>query len=126
MDTHNYGQIRINDKMGLAHRVSYELFIGEIPENMYVCHTCDIRYCVNPAHLFIGTHNDNMQDMVKKGRGAKGEKVGVSVYNEETIKKISHLLKTTKKSQDQIAKETGISQSTISNIKLGRTWRHIL
>ncbi len=52
-----------------AHRVFYRLYIGDIPSNLYVCHICDIPYCVNPEHLFIGTSKDNAQDMIKKGRG---------------------------------------------------------
>lgn len=63
-----YGQIRINYKTLRAHRVSWEINYGEIPENMCVLHTCDNRKCVNPKHLWLGDKFDNMQDMSKKGR----------------------------------------------------------
>lgn len=63
-----YGQINIDGKFPLTHRVSWELHKGSIPDGMQVLHKCDVRRCWNPEHLFLGTHMDNMRDMISKGR----------------------------------------------------------
>lgn len=63
-----YGELGLNGKIVTAHRLSYMIFRGEIPDGFLVCHTCDKPECVNPDHLFLGTNRDNVNDMIQKGR----------------------------------------------------------
>lgn len=67
-DKHGYGLYKVKGKRHLAHRVSYQQSFGEIASGLLVCHTCDVRNCINPDHLFLGTNLDNVNDMLKKGR----------------------------------------------------------
>lgn len=71
-DSSGYGSFGYKGKTIASHRISYELFIGQIPDGLHILHKCDNRKCVNPEHLWVGTNNDNVQDRVKKGRSKKG------------------------------------------------------
>ena len=108
-----------------AHRIAYELFIGDIADGLCVLHKCDNSKCVNPSHLFIGTHKDNANDMMHKDRGymKNGEKHFGSVLKDEDIPEIFKLSETL--SQRDIAKKFNVSQSAIENILLKNTWKHI-
>lgn len=119
-----YGGLESKGRKLLAHRASYEAFVGEIPEGMNVCHTCDIRACVNPAHLFLGTQQDNQTDMVKKDRQAKGEAHGRKKLSEKNVIVIKHMLKEGIH-QRKIAKRYGLTQAAISLINVGVNWSHV-
>ena len=119
-----YGYICVDGKRPKAHRFSYETFIGKIPEGMSVLHKCDISCCVNPSHLFIGTHKDNMRDQKNKGRTLLGEKGSNVKLKEEDVLKIISAARSGEP-QSKIAKRFGISQASVSLIHTGKNWPHI-
>lgn len=118
-----YGQIRINKRLLLAHRVGYELENSKIPDGMCVLHRCDNPSCVNPSHLFLGTVADNNRDMHDKGRAVdnRGERSGKAKLKEEDVKWIRQLGAPYRK----IAKCFGISSAQVSQIKNRNQWRHV-
>lgn len=121
-----YGKIYHNGKSYRAHRLSYQIFIGLIPKNMEICHLCDNTKCINPNHLFLGSHSENMKDMSNKNRHKvlKGSKNKLSKFNEEDILDIRRRLDGNE-SQKNIAKDFDVYQTTISKIKLNKSWRHV-
>lgn len=117
-----YGRHHMDNGKGIgAHRFSFMIHNGEIPNGKYVCHRCDNPLCVNPEHLFIGTHVDNMRDMVEKGRSYKGsgEKKGVSKL---TNYQAAEIMQATGTNRD-IAKQYGVSVSVVGRIKRGETYK---
>ena len=121
-----YGQFYLDGKPKYAHRLSWELAHGEIPDGMCVCHTCDNPGCVNPDHLFIGTHQDNVADRHQKGRShkPKGSKHGRAKLTEEDVHLIREYLRygCTHK---YIGSLFGVCAPHISRIKHGKLWSHI-
>ena len=125
MNKRGYGVISIDDYPELAHRIAYQEFIGPIPENMCVCHKCDNRKCINPAHLFLGTTQDNTQDKMNKGRHVKGEDQHKSILTESDVVRIKKLLKKGVLTNTEIGEKFGVSSWAISRIKCGKNWKHV-
>ena len=120
-----YAKISVNGRHRPAHRISYMLHKGPIPDGMLVCHKCDNPECTNPNHLFIGTALDNMQDKIKKGRhkGAKrGAKHHLAKLSSKQVEEIRILYKTDPISQQDIADSFGISQGQVSMIVNFKRW----
>ena len=123
-----YGEYYLGTHKERTHRLAYNLSTGQdIPDGMEVCHTCDNPCCVEPEHLFIGTHADNMGDMKKKGRrkainsGANNGRAKLSPDDAEEIRRCYGANEST---QVQLAARYGVSQTLVSMIVRGVHWRH--
>jgi hypothetical protein len=103
---------------GYAHHASYEAYIGPIPRGLHVCHHCDNPLCINPTHLWIGSHKENMRDKMKKGRH------NTSPLTEGDVVAIRSLYRDGER-QSSLAKKFHVHQTTVSNIVRRRTWGHI-
>lgn len=116
------GDIRMFGKHVKAHRFSYMIHNGEIPEGMIVLHSCDNSLCMNPKHLRLGTHEENMEDMTKKNRQSKGEHRPLSKLTEDQVRAI----RADTRNQYVIAAEYQITQGLVSAIKRRIRWKHII
>lgn len=122
-----YGQIKLpgQRRQIYAHRASYIIHLGEIPDGKNVLHKCDNPKCVNPDHLWIGTQKENLQDMKGKDRHLRGERNNQSMLTEKDVMSIKVLLDKSPLSQAKIANRFGVSQIEVSRIKRGLRWAHI-
>ena len=120
-----YGRRHFNGTKQLVHRMVYMLIHGgnPIPFGLLVCHTCDNSSCINPAHLFLGTHADNIHDCIRKGRAKKpkGEKHWASKLTENQ----AIYIKSNSLPVNVLAKKYNVTKDTICNIQKGRTWKHL-
>jgi len=110
-----------------THRYSYFKHLGPIPEGLHVLHKCDVRNCVNPDHLFLGTHADNMADMGAKGRtGTRtGEKHHKAKLTEQDIVEIRKRYVPRKVTLKYLAEQYGVTFAMIGYIVRGDNWKHI-
>lgn len=106
------------------HRLVYEECFGEIPKGLVVRHKCDVRNCINPEHLEIGTQADNVRDTVERNRTLRGVDNPQSKLDEEMVRKIKSMLSRGSRICE-ITKLLNINKSTVSNIKRG-AWKHII
>jgi len=137
--TDGYGQFGWKGRIIGAHKFSYMLFVGDVPDPLVVCHRCDNQLCVNPDHLFLDTQSENVWDMRRKNRNfratgnmngmrrrpdrvAKGEKHGQAKLTRETVKAIKRFAKLGWKPKE-IADHFGVGPSTIRDVLTGKTWK---
>lgn len=133
-ETKHYGQFSIGRTPYSAHRFAYELTYGPIPEGLDVCHRCDVRACVNPEHLFLGTALDNSRDMVEKGRSMRGRPGtarpcrGVNhplhKLTEADVKQI-RTEQAAGVGPSEIARRFNVTRTLIVAIVKRRTWAHV-
>ena len=126
IEKHGYGRVRRGGRQFLVHRVVYEELVGQIPDGFDLIHSCDNPPCCNPRHLKPATHIDNMTDMVAKGRSQRrnGEQNHAAKLTEDIVRAIISRLGM-KRTAASIARELGVGWHSVTDIKLGRRWRHI-
>jgi hypothetical protein len=128
-----YAMLRVFGRKEMAHRMAYADRVGGVPRHLHVLHKCDNRRCCRPDHLFLGTQQDNMNDMKMKGRQAKGASLSAKISGDlsgrrklssKEVGEIRAILKSGLLTQRKIAKKYGVCQQTISCINTGYSWSH--
>lgn len=126
VNSQGYGRFSLRNKHTLAHRVSFNLFIGKIPIGLNICHTCDNPICVNPHHLWVGSQSENLKDAVQKGRNytpdTKAHRNGNTSLTWQKVRAIRGMDEEGSP-KFMIAKIFGVSQSTVGNIVRNETWK---
>jgi hypothetical protein len=127
---HRWGYGACNKEYGdtRAHRVAWTLTNGPIPEGKVVCHKCETKLCVNPAHLFVGTQADNMADNKAKGKSSYGEKSIHAKLTDALVLEIRRRFKFTGKRKTnarELAADYGVAPQVIYLAGTGRTWKHL-
>lgn len=121
-----YGEFWLKDGNHYAHRMSWMMFMGEIPNGLWVLHHCDTPCCVNPNHLFLGTHQDNRDDCKKKGRTVRGEKNHFAKLDESIVSEIRSLYAGGNISHRELGKRFNVTHTTIGYIVRRKTWGYLV
>jgi hypothetical protein len=123
----NYGTFCLNGKDRYAHRISYLIAHNELSDDLDVLHRCDNTLCVNPDHLWVGTHTDNMQDMFAKGRrkNAKGEQNGLAKLKANDVKEIRQRYSAGGISLKALALEFGVDTALVHRIVRHEIWKSV-
>lgn len=119
-----YGSLRVDGKHVVAHRVAWELHHGPIPNGLEVCHRCDVRHCVNPDHLFLGTRRDNTLDAVAKGRHPRGELQGRAKLTEAQVMEARSMWASGVPG-NHLARRFGVASRTMWDVLYRKHWKHV-
>lgn len=122
-----YGLLRVGRKKIKSHRFAYTLLVGKIPDGLHVLHSCDNKKCVNPAHLFLGTNDDNVADKVKKNRQVKGEKSRGAILTATQVLEIRNRYRYMSRKHGCIAisRDYGVNDATVYSVVTRATWKHV-
>ncbi len=120
-DSWGYGNLNYQGRQIGAHRASWLAHNGPITNGLHVLHTCDNRGCINPEHLYLGTHQDNMKDRDTRGNNYSG----MTRLTETEVREIKKLLATTGRTLEDIGNQFLVTKHAIYDIKSGRTWIHV-
>lgn len=121
-----YGKFWFIDDTISAHRFSWFLANGKIPRHQpFICHKCDNPKCVNPAHLFAGDSQDNISDMISKGRSLTGEKSHAAKITSEDVIEIRRLWHNSRITSRQLGEKYGLGKTSVLRIIHGKTWAHL-
>lgn len=136
--TCGYGAFGLGGKQYPSHRIAYMFTYGEIPDGLKVCHACDVRNCVRPDHLWLGTQKDNIQDCIAKGRWhnmpgshmkpgvhQRGEDVYGAVATPDLVRAIRRRYAEGQTVVTSLAREFGVGRMVVRGIVEGKTWRHV-
>lgn len=119
-----YGRKRVNGKLEYVHRLAFEEHNGRKPVGL-VRHTCDNPKCYNPNHLIDGTHKQNSEDMVARGRSTRGERHRNVILGESDVREIRELYRGSGMMVKDIATLYGVKRQTITSIGKGKSWKHV-
>jgi hypothetical protein len=124
-EVHGYGIFSVVGKTYRAHRWAYEHFVGPIPDDLVVRHTCDVKCCVNPYHLILGSQQENIADKMRKGRQARGSRQGSSKLSEADLPLIREHLKGYRVGMySELGRKFGVHRAIIARIHSGEIWKH--
>ncbi len=124
-DDKGYGRLKVHNRPCAAHRVSWEIHRGPVPLGRFVLHRCDTPTCVNPGHLFLGTHRENMRDMVAKGRSSSANRRGEGNPGAKLTKERVAELRAARAaglSHRKLAARFEISTGQVHNVLTGKCW----
>lgn len=124
VDRNGYGQAHLHGRGVGAHRAAWMLTFGPIPSGQCVCHRCDNPSCVHPDHLFLGTHEENMIDMKKKGRLGRASDSGVRKLKASDVPLIRERA-ANGEPRDSIARSFGVTRGTIRRVITRKAWGHV-